>query len=80
MLQEIIALYEALLTTLQKLATEKGWDCKTANSHALYEAVVTDATFIVALNIFSYAVQLTKPLSIMFASNISKHHKAIYQY
>ena len=31
-LEEIIALYEPLLTTLQKIATEKGWDCKTANS------------------------------------------------
>ena len=28
-LEEIIALYEPLLTTLQKIATENGWDCKT---------------------------------------------------
>ena len=30
-LEEIIELYEPLLTTLPKIAIEKGWDCKTAN-------------------------------------------------
>ena len=75
-LEEIIALYEPLLTTLQKIATEKGWDCKTANSAYSLIKSITDPTFSVALNVCSYS-WIYKTIACNVASNISRHHKGI---
>ena len=76
--EKIIAVYEPLLTTLQTIATEKGWDCKTANSAYSLMKSITDPTFIVALNVSSYTHGFTKAFSVIFVgSNISRHHKGI---
>ena len=74
--EEIIALYEPLLTTLQKIATEKGWDCKTANSAYSLIKSITDPTFIVALNVCSYTLGFTKPLSVMLQATSADIIKA----
>ena len=76
MLEEIIPLYEPLLTTLQKIATEKGWDCKTANSAYSLIKSITDPTFIVALNVCSYTLRFTKPLSVMLQATSADIIKA----
>ena len=75
-LEEIIALYEPFLTTLQKIATEKGWDCKTANSAYSLIKSITDPTFIVALNVCSYTLGFTKPLSVMLQATSADIIKA----
>ena len=57
--------YEPLLNTLEKIATERGWDNKATDSeHSLMKSL-TDPTFLVALNVCSYVLGFTKPLSIM---------------
>ena len=66
MLEEIIALYEPLLTTLQTIATEKGLEYKTGNSGYSIIKSISDATFIVALNVFSCTLGVIKPLSVMY--------------
>ena len=65
MLEEIIELYEPLLTTLQKNLTEKGWDCKTANSAYSLIKSITDPTFIVTLDVWTYTLGFTKALCVM---------------
>ena len=54
------------MTTLQKIATEKEWDCKTVNSAYSLIKSMTNTTFIVALNVCSYTLVFTKPASAMF--------------
>ena len=58
-------LYESLLKTLEKITTKRGWDNKATDSaHNLMKSL-TDPTFLVALNMCSYVLGFTKPLSIM---------------
>ena len=76
-LEEIIAQYEPLLRTLQKIATKKGWDCKSANSAYILTMSITDPKFIFALNVCSYTLGFTKPLSVMLQADIIKAYKNI---
>ena len=62
-------------TTLQKIATEKGWDCKTNSAYSLTKSI-TDPTFIVALNVCSYTLGFTKPLSVMLQATSADIIKA----
>ena len=62
-LEEIIALYEALLTTLQKIA------------YSLIKSI-TDPRFIVALNACSYTLGFTEPLSVMLQATSADIIKA----
>ena len=63
--EEIIALYEPLLTTLQKILTEKEWDCKTEKSPYNLIKSITDPTFIVTLDFCLYTLGFRKPLILM---------------
>ena len=64
-LEEIIALCEPLLTNVQEIATQKGWDCKTAKYVYSIIKSITDPTFIFPLNVCSYCLAFTETLSVM---------------
>ena len=53
------------LETLHKINTEHGLDNKTADAAYGPMKSITDPTFIVALNVCSYSLGFTKPLSVM---------------
>ena len=59
-------LNEPLLKTLETIATERGSDNKANDSAQSLTKSLTDPTFLVALNVYSYVLGFTKPLSIMF--------------
>ena len=58
-------LYDPLLKTLLKINKEQGWHNKTAGTAYSVMKSITDPTFIVALNVCSYSLGSTKPLSVM---------------
>ena len=64
-LEEIHMSYEPLLKALEKLTTERGLDNKATNSARSLMKSLTDPTFPVALNLCSYVLGFTKPLSIL---------------
>ena len=64
-LEEMYDLYDPLPKTLHKINTEHGWDSKTADAAYSLRKSITDPTFIVALNVCSYSLGFTKPLSVM---------------
>ena len=57
--------YDPLLKTLHKINTEHGRDNKIADAAYSLMNSCTDPTFIVALNVCSYSLGFTKPLSVM---------------
>ena len=64
-LEEIHIMCEHLLKTLGKITTEMGRENKAIDSaHSLMKSL-TDPTFLVGLNVCSYILGFTKPLSIM---------------
>ena len=65
MLEEMYNLYDSLLNTLDKMNTEHAWDNKTADAAYSLRKSITTPTFIVALNVCSYNLGFTKPLSVM---------------
>ena len=54
-----------MLKTLHKINTDNGWDNKTADAaYSLMKSII-NPTFVVALNVCSYSLGFTKPLSVM---------------
>ena len=64
-LEEVQLLYEPILKTLEKISSEKRWDCKTMDqAHGLTKNL-TKSTFLVALRVCAYTLGFKKPLSAM---------------
>ena len=64
-LEELKLLHDPILKTLEKITTEKGWDCKTIDSACGLLKNITDSAFIVAVSVCSYTLGFTKSLSTM---------------
>ena len=69
-LEEIHMLYKPLLKTLEKITTDRGWDNKATDSTHSFMKCLADPTFVVVLNVCSYVLCLTKPLSIMLQATV----------